>query len=250
MNLKKEGAAIKALLVQADGLELSAETSLEKAKINADEMRWQAAERTFHALTESGLTQKAFAEGTGLGRRDVSKMVQLWSEWQGRGGRPRYYDAIEILVDNSVSERAERRGISAATQGRQERRAREFIRDNDTAKVIMKDPAVRASAKRAIVAAEAEEARQRLLATANPVHLPKPPSGFNWLEARGTLSQARIAVTMVIRMVKEHGPLVQEDIEALQEGLADIRVAMGWLETVMVSGDFDDEMARLLDEGV
>jgi hypothetical protein len=250
MNLKKEGAAIKALLVQADGLELSAETSLEKARMDADEMRWQAAEYCFSALTKSGLTQKAFAEAAGLARRDVSKMVQLWSEWQGAGNRPRYHDAVEMLNDKSVCERAERRGIAPATQARQERRAKEFIRHDDTARVIMRDSAVRESAKRAIVAAEAEEAKQKMLATANPVHLPKPPSGFNWLEARGTLSQARIAITTVIRMVKEHGPLAREDIEALQEGLADIRVAMGWLETVMVSGDFDDEMARLLDEGV
>jgi hypothetical protein len=140
-------------------------------------------------------------------------------------------------------------GSAAVPTPRQQkdiREARSAIRKYpELAAELLKDPEV----KRAVRSADTAEIRERMTRGVTPLVEPSRPEGFSWLKSRGLLGDARTAIVAVIRMAKEHGPLAPEDVEGIQEELADIRLAIEWLETVMVSGDFDDEVARLLDAG-
>lgn len=248
MNLKREGAAIRALLDKADGLELSAEASLEKARMDADEMRWEAARRCTEAFEASGLGRQEFNRTMGIDGRYVSNMLRAWQKWGGELARPSFNEALAMLVDDTVAERAARGGRSILTQSLNERKTRQMLRDNEAARAVMRDPVVRDSARRAIVAAEAEEARQRLMADANPVDLPLPQNGFDWLDAEARINHARKLVHHVSRMVKEHGPLTGRDTEMLLDSIRDIRISLDLLESMVKTGDMDEALARLLEQ--
>lgn len=248
MNLKREGAAIRALLEQADGMELSAEVALEKAQMDADEMRWEAARRCAEAFEASGLSQRKFADQVGLDGRRVSQMVRVWPEWSREPTRPRYYDAVEMQNDRRISERAERNGRTITSQAWAERKAITAMKEPVTAEAVMRNPIAREAARHAIVAAEAEEAKQKLMADARPVDLPLPVGGFNWLDADATLSHSRKLVNSVARMVREHAPLSDRDREMVADGIQELRIALEILETVLHTGDLDEALARLLEE--
>ncbi|MCA1572375.1 MAG: hypothetical protein LC798_19145 [Chloroflexi bacterium] len=248
MNLKKEGAAIRALLDQADGMELSAEVALEKAQMDADEMRWEAARRCTEAFESSGMKQTPFAKAVGLDGRRVSQMRRVWQEWLGEPGRPRYYDAVEMQNDRHIVERAQKVGRSITSQAWAERKGITAMKEPVTAQAVMRNPIARQTARHAIVAAEAEEARERLMANAQPVDLPVSVNGFNWLDADATLSHARKLINSVARMVREHAPLSERDREMVADGIQEARISLEILETVVNAGDLDEALARLLEE--
>lgn len=251
LNVKKEGAAIRALLDEADRLEAEADEKI----LVADDRRWEAAERAYNLIAvEKATTQGKFATESGLSTGQVSRLVRVWKWWldeaevHGSVERPTFYNAEELTRDADLQRRALSQGRAPVTVAKQERDARTALKRPDSAAAIMRDPGVREAAQRAIVAAVAEDARTKLLATAKPVELPAPANGFNWLEAEATLTYARKQLLVVSRMVQEHGPLAERDAETVAFWAREIKIAAELLETTVKTGDMDDALARLLAE--
>lgn len=253
MNVKKESAAICDLLDLADQLEIDADELVAQA----DDYRWEAAERAHNLIvTQKATTQKAFAADTGLSSGHVSRLVRVWQWWVENGSdlvhgsveRPTFYNAEELTRDATLQKRALSQGRAPSTVAKNERDARLALRNPESAEVIMSDPGVRETTRRAIVAAEATEAKAKLMAAAKPVDIPLPTTGFNWLEAEATLTHARKLVLVVSRMVKEHGPLGDRDIEMILYWVNELRITAELLEAAVKTGDMDEALARLLEE--
>lgn len=250
LNVKKEGAAIRALLDEADRLEAEADEKI----LVADDRRWEAAERVYNLIAvEKATTQAQFAAVTGMTTGHVSRLVRVWKWWlESSHGpvdeRPTFYNAEELTRDASLEKRARSQGKAPSTVAKNERDARTTLRNLESAEVVMSDPIVRETARRAIVAAEAQEAKAQLMSKAKPVDLPAPANGFNWLEAEATLTYARKQLLVVSRMVQEHGPLADRDAETVAFWAREIKIAAELLETTVKTGDMDDALARLLAE--
>jgi hypothetical protein len=252
VNLKKEGAEIRHLLDQADELDFEADQKIAEA----DDLRWLAAERVHSLIAiQKATTQKAFAAVTGMTTAHISRLVRVWQWWMENGSgddygpvRPTFYNAEELTRDASLHKRALSQGRAPSTVAKNERDARLALRNPESAEVIMSDPAVRETTRRAIVAAEATEAKAKLMASAKPVDVPLPTTGFNWLEAEATLTHARKLVLVVSRMVKEHGPIGDRDSEMILYWVNELRITAELLEAAVKTGDMDEALAQLLEE--
>lgn len=248
IDVVKEAGIVRDLLAKADRLEAEAD----KKTTQAEDCRWLAAERTEAAIS-SGATQKAFAQALGMNSTTVSNMVQVWREYgklytSRDESTPRYWDAIFMIKDRSLASRAAEQGRRPSTVKQGELKASNALQQPSSAKTIMANPTVREASRRAIIAAEADEAKAYLMARANPVDIAAPAApGFNWMEADATLSHSRKLINSVSRMVREHGPLTERDLEMVADGAREVRIALEILDAVISTGDLDDALARLLD---
>lgn len=252
INLQKEGAEIRALWERADNLEGAAATKTAEA----DDCRWEAARRTAEAFEAGGLSQRAFAAQIDQPQARVTEMVRVWQKTANStcsGERPLYWEAVWMASEKDIEglkERALGQGRKPSTVRQSELKTSHTLQLESSAKAVMSNPVVREAARRAIIAAEAEEARMQLMATANPVDIPVEQPGFNWLEADATLSRARQLINSVSRTVREHGPLTDADAEMLTDTARQVEIALEILTAVVKAGDLDDAFARMLDREV
>lgn len=264
MNLEREAKIVQGLLDKADRLEGDAS----KKTAEADDCRWEAARRTSEALNSSGQSQRAFAAQFGLSQARVTEMVRVWQKFANNicsGDRPLYWEAVWMASEKDsegLKQRAIEQGRKPSTVRQNELKAAHTLQVESSAKAVLSNPAVRSETKRHIREIEEAEAQRRAddfhrkalaereAAGLEPLNIPLPSTTFGIIEALDAsnyVGAAMKAMTMLIKLVHERGPVPEPARGALLEELSDLHGRVQWAMSAVADGamDWDEALAQL-----